>query len=155
MRYSTFSSNKLEINILRARATGLLTEWYMKNSSAVFSRLYFVEEGRGTISTKDKTFPIEANHVYLIPPECVITTDCDRLKKVFFHIMLPTIEGYDLLQDAQDVFVMPCSDDLLKKLRAYATSDNYYDMLALNNIVLSTLMDFQETFSIPMKDHVR
>lgn len=154
MRYSSLSSNEIEFNILRARAAILSDGWHLRNSKSVFSRLYFVEEGGGSLSTKDTSLILEPNHVYLIPPECAITADSDYLKKIFFHITLPTPDGYDLLQDVGAVFVLPCSDELLLELRQCALSDNYFDMLRLNALVLSTLVDFQKTFAFPLKENV-
>lgn len=97
----TYSNNilNIDIHILYARYVELDSRWYADNITSPYTRIYMVTEGCGNISCHGKEYSLVPGYIYVIPAGLRFSFHCtDKLCKTFFHISIPTPEGYDLLE---------------------------------------------------------
>ncbi len=89
----------INLHILHAEHSCAGKEWRAKNISSPFSRVYVVSEGTGKLTFPEGCTEMRAGYVYVIPAGLTFSCECaDSVTFDFFHISVPTPDGYDLLE---------------------------------------------------------
>lgn len=140
--------NKMNIEISAAKYVVLDENWKCEPFSSPFSRLYFVTEGEGYLKYGDKTITMHRGNVYFVPSECEFSYSCECLEKLYFHVSVSTIEGYDLFSGADGIYSIPYSVEDIFKLRKYLISDNYEDIFKLKMLILKVMVDITDTYKL-------
>jgi len=74
----------------------------------VFTRVYGIMSGHGTIHCNGRDIPMEPGNLYILPTELdfsyLINTN---MEKVYYHITLPRYDKYDLFRYIKDCIVFP------------------------------------------------
>ncbi len=138
--------NKMNIEISAAEYVVLNENWKCGPFSSPFSRLYFVTEGEGRLKCGDKIITMHRGNVYFVPAECEFSYSCEYLEKLYFHVSISTIEGYDLFSRTNGIYSIPYSIEDILKLHKYLLSDNYEDIFKLKMLILKTMIDITDTY---------
>ena len=89
----------INLHILCAEHSCVGKEWRAKNISSPFSRVYVVSEGSGKLTFPEGCVDMRAGYIYVIPAGLPFSCECERSVTFdFFHISVPTPNGYDLLE---------------------------------------------------------
>lgn len=89
----------INLHILHAEHSCVGNEWYAKNISSPFSRVYIVSEGSGKLTFPEGSVDMRAGFVYVIPAGLPFSCECTHSVTFdFFHISVPTPNGYDLME---------------------------------------------------------
>ncbi len=135
-----------ELIIQRAAFVSLDNKWGFATKGATFSRLYFVTKGSGFLKSGNKYITMLPGNVYLIPPNCDFSCGCERLEKIFFHVLITTIERYDLLSSQKEILSIPFSPQISKDLKALIDSGDYFDIVKIKSILLDTIIKLRDSY---------
>lgn len=139
--------NHTTLQILRGSYVHLDSSWCYENSCQPYTRLYFVKDGSGYLSSPTETVTMTGGHAYLIPSECSISYGCDHLEKLYFHLSVSTPEQYDLLSKLKSICVLPCSPEEIDTLTECFYSDNYTDLIRLKMLLFKVLDDLLQRYA--------
>ncbi len=129
-----------DIEILRHSQVRLDASWRSNNAKNYYTRLYFVKSGNGYLREGDKTIPLKAGNIYLMPSEHNFGFGCDELEKIFFHILLPAGEKMDILQEIGAVLVLPDSAELIDAMYAAYGRNDAISLMRVK-MILYTVID--------------
>ena len=131
-----------DIEILRHAKVSLTPAWKNTNARNYYTRLYFIQSGKGHLQCGGKEIPLEAGNIYLIPSECRFGFGCETLDKIFFHIMLPAKEKTDILSEIGTILILHDRQDIIDALyRSYGQTDPI-SLLRVKNLLYLTLEQF-------------
>ena len=147
---STFSHD-LEFIIHKGRHTVLDASWCCERAKLPYSRLYFIKDGAGKLALRGREIPLLRGHVYFIPAELEFSYSCERLEKLFFHFSLLNFERYDITAGLDSIYEMEYSGEAYEALGQAVSSDNCFDYLRMQSVLLSVLLGFKSRFSLPDK----
>lgn len=136
------SVNKLNIDIIDSGYVIGDNTW--RNNSVVppYSRVYFFEEGEAVIKSDTETLIMKPGNVYLIPTGLRISYSCDSYyKKLFFHINMNNLDGYDILADLKTFISLPMSKEEISKLISCHKSSESKDVLYIKKAVYTVISD--------------
>ena len=131
--------NRLKLEIIYGAYVELDHRWQSSNAQSGYTRLYFIRSGRGYLRRNGQVIELKPGYVYMIPAGCRFAYDCVQMSKLYFHVMLSTVEGLDMLSAVQEICVLPCSEQELDKLLQYSRSDDYSDLFQLKTYLFQTV----------------
>jgi AraC-like DNA-binding protein len=81
-------------------------------------------------------------NLYLLPKDLPISYCCpESMEQLYFHVTLTNLEGFDILTNIPKVCQLPCSWELLHKLKQLYVSQDYCDLLEFKNLVTKNVID--------------
>lgn len=99
--------NRMNMNILEMTYARLGEDWNGEACRAPYTRVYYIEEGRGEIYCGDKRILLIPGNIYLIPSETEFRYSCDRfLSKLYYHINILRTDNYDLFAEYNECIVL-------------------------------------------------
>ncbi len=134
-------SNRFDLEIAASAYVCLGPEWQGEKACASFSRLYFVESGKGWLHYAGGTVPLEPGKLYWIPPGVWVDYRCEgQLNKLFFHLHLLRPDRYDLLQDCGCIATAEIPAGWLEDLLQLQGDDTVMGMVLRKAYLYRTLM---------------
>jgi AraC-like DNA-binding protein len=140
------------LNIDRALFVKLDNKWNFKSTGAAHTRLYFITKGSGFLKTDTQYIEMTEGNVYFIPANCSFSCGCEYMEKVFFHINISTMEKYDLFFGTDQIFSLSYPRERADDLKTLLISENYVDLIRIKNILLETIIEFCEKYSMSKGD---
>lgn len=130
MKLSYELSNQLKLEIYIGSFVRLDESWNRSGVCDAFSRLYFIQSGRGWLIRETEYIPLEPGYAYLIPSGCRFSYGCESMDKLFFHVALTAQEGMDLLEELGQICRIPYPQAQLEQLLQEDTGD-YWQLIRL------------------------
>ncbi|MEX2232392.1 MAG: AraC family transcriptional regulator [Cyclobacteriaceae bacterium] len=97
--------SKFTFSLLNADAVHLNKNWNYRNIISPFYRLYFIDEGMGTLSTSSQSHLLEKGHLYLIPGFTICNYCCtDYLHQYYLHFTEESTDGTSLFLWNRKIF---------------------------------------------------
>ncbi|MBO9620470.1 MAG: helix-turn-helix transcriptional regulator [Niabella sp.] len=91
---------KHSFSLLHVDAVKLGRHWDFSNVLSPYSRIYFIDEGEGYVSTAGGKQMLEAGHLYLIPSFTLCNLKCSKfLSQYFIHFFEDSRDGISLFQN--------------------------------------------------------
>ena len=117
MQYVNPELRHLNVDILAYDYMHLDKNWHSENARNFYTRLYLVTGGSGYLRTDTEVIEMRPGNIYLIPSEYDFDFGCERLEKVFFHILLPTADKTDVLSGIGRIFTLSGCGTLFRPKR--------------------------------------
>lgn len=87
-------------SLLHADYVKLDTRWNYSNIVSPYYRLYYIDEGAGTISSSDTTLSLEPGFIYIIPSFTLCSLHCDKyLSQYFIQFFEESTDGISLFSN--------------------------------------------------------
>lgn len=136
-------SNKLRLDVSRAAYVELDSTWkYHKNSSAYFTRVYFVTEGEADILCDNKPYKLMPGNIYVIPGGTPFCYDCkERLCKLYFQINLISSMGEDIPIAPKGCIVLKNRMEDIRRIVELYYKKDYGAALAVRQMVERVLCE--------------
>ncbi len=124
----------LQLNIITARCVITDNSWQRQCVNSPYSRLYYVKSGSGRLTYGDTTIIMEAGKVYLIPAELEFShAPIMPMEKLFFHLQIPTPDGFDMLSKAGKIKILPRDADYIEAMYRLFLSQSFTDAFLLKS----------------------
>lgn len=94
------SNEELSLILLNVGYSELNANWNWKNVCSPFARIYYVKEGRAKTKIGNKTYLLEPDNLYLIPPFTLHNNECDCYFSLYY------IHFYEKVINKQSIFDM-------------------------------------------------
>ena len=142
MRKNLLFANSSKLEFIDGGYYQLSSSWRWDYAPYMFTRLYYIYEGSAFVTCNGKTITMLPGNLYLLPKDVPISYSCpEYLEQLFFHVTLTNLEGIDLLSNIPSVCQLPCSRELLNKLKDLHKSSNYCDLLEFKMLVTKNILD--------------
>ena len=142
MRKNLMFANSLKLEFIDGGYYELSSDWRWDHAPYMFTRLYYIYKGSALVTCNGETTVMLPGNLYLLPKDVPISYSCpEYLEQLFFHVTLTNLEGIDILENISDVCRLPCTWELLNKLKELHTSSNYYDLLEFKMLVTQNLIE--------------
>jgi len=139
MHTHSYNVLNIDIHILHARYVELGSWWQADNICSPYTRIYMVTEGNGFLAWRDQKILMEPGYIYIIPAGLRFSFGCpDKLYKTFFHISIPTPDGYDLLEQLNQCIVLHASERV-GKITAALAENSVKSMLEIKAYLYSLI----------------
>lgn len=150
MRKNLLYTNSLKLEFIEGDFCKLDSSWRIELSPYIFTRLYYIYDGSGFVNCNGKTITMEPGNLYLLPKDLPISYSCpESLDQLYFHVTLTNLEGIDMLANIPDVCQLPCSWELLNKLKELYVSSDYCELLEFKTLVMKTVLDCLHSANLP------
>ena len=150
MRKNLMFANSLKLEFIDGDYCKLDSNWRIDTSPYIFTRLYYIYAGSALVTCNGKTITMEPGNLYLLPKDVPISYYCpETLDQLFFHVTLTNLEGFDILANIPNVCQLPCSWELLDKLKELHESADYCDLLEFKMLVMKTIIDCLHSENLP------
>jgi AraC-like DNA-binding protein len=154
-----FLSDSESVNIKYSYAGYVTTDetWRQLPRYASFSRLYYVIDGAGMLTSEQGEFALEPGYVYIVP--CGMKAGfygTPSVTKLFFHINLTFDEQNDVFEKYSRFSRLPRSVEYIKELKDLYLSTSKKDMFLLKSEITATVCQFLSRMSnrnAPLKEH--
>ena len=145
--------NRIQLSLIHFGHACLGTEWTGKNNAIPCTQLYYIAKGSATVVCNEHLFTMDAGNWYLLPTGSSVKHWCDDfMEEFYFHFKLCNIDQTDLLQN----YPFPChlksTEDLTDFFSHCMNSYSPNDGIRLRNVLFSVLLDFIETYHIPLNN---
>lgn len=149
MSKSTF---KHSFSLLHIDYVKLDNNWNFNNVISPYYRLYYIDEGMGSISNSLGKFILEPGYLYLIPSFTICNLNCeDHLSQYFIQFFEESPDGISLFNQNRNVMKLPATETdiiLIKQMlqsnpgrginrsenpKVYEKEAYYKEYLSLNN----------------------
>ncbi len=139
-------SNSLKFEILDSGHAHLDSTWTSNGlMTSIFSRMYYVESGHGTVTHKGRIYHLEKDHIYFIPSYTPITFDCDsQMTKLYFNFSLTDNLNKDILSCYDNIYSVKSSSEYIKSLIDAYKEKNYTSILYVRSCIYRDLYQFIE-----------
>ncbi len=125
----------LDIRISSAYDCQLDSDWKSDCARAAFNRIYFVYDGEGKVTCNGKKYTLKKGNIYVFPADTDFSYGCsDYLNKIYFHVNVFSISGYDMLSGADGV-VFENKGDTVDEIRTLWESRDSLSALAVKRIL--------------------
>ena len=142
MRKNLLFTNSLKLEFIDGNYAALDSNWRIDTSPYIFTRLYYIYEGSALVTCNGETTTMLPGNLYLLPKDLPISYYCpEYMEQLYFHITLTNLEGIDILANIPHVCQLPCSRELLNKLKELYISPDYCDLLEFKMLVTKTVID--------------
>ena len=146
MRKNLLFANSLKLEFIDGGYYKLSSSWRWDHAPYMFTRLYYIYEGSAFVTCNGETATMVPGNLYLLPKDVPISYSCpEYLEQLFFHVTLTNLEGNDILAGIPNVCRLPCSRELLNKLKELHISSNYFDLLEFKMLVTQNIIDCLKT----------
>jgi AraC-like DNA-binding protein len=116
----------LNITILNTEHYQVGQEWNYQHVNNPYSRLYYVTEGKGSISHHNRTFDLVPGGLYLIPCFTTVDMTCsDHFRHYYVHFTSRTQTGLDIFSILNTIYDT--------KAKAHGIDRSLFDRLLANN----------------------
>ena len=150
MKKNLMFTNSLKLEFIDGDYCKLDSSWRIDTSPYIFTRLYYIYDGSGVVNCNGETITMVPGNLYLLPKDVPISYYCpETLDQLFFHVTLTNWEGFDILANIPNVCQLPCSWELLGKLKALHESTDYCDLLEFKMLVTKTILDCLHNAKLP------
>ena len=150
MRKNLLFTNSLKLEFIDGDYAKLDSSWRIDTSPYIFTRLYYIYAGSGQVTCNGKTITMLPGNLYLLPKDLPISYCCpESMEQLYFHITLTNLEGVDILANIPNVCQLPCSEELLSRLKALYVSLDYHDLLEFKMLVTKTVIDCLRAAVLP------
>lgn len=132
-------TEKLSLHISEIAYAYLDRDWHSKNARAAYTRIYYVQRGRGEIAYGERRVALLSGNIYIIPAGLAFSYSCeDSLEKLYCHVNLFCYNRTDLLSDLHECVVL--SDRKVEIDRAIACwrAGDVQSALQLKEMILHT-----------------
>jgi AraC-like DNA-binding protein len=86
-------------------------KWNYKNVLSPYYRMYYIDEGAGSISNDKGSWVLEPGYMYLIPSFTLCNLQCSgHLGQYFIHFFEDTLDGISLFHNSRTVFKVKATD---------------------------------------------
>lgn len=129
--------------------------WKMDHNFSPYTRLYFINSGKGWICHNGKTIPLESGYVYVIPPNSDISNGCEYLDKLWIHLNIHDIDRLDLMMKFSEIKRFKFSKQEFNDFYAALTSDDYFKCIKVFSIILNVILAYTSLTptSLPTKTY--
>ena len=142
MRKNLLFANSLKLEFIDGDYAVLDNNWQIATSPYIFTRLYYIYAGSALVTCNGETLTMLPGNLYLLPKDLPISYCCpEYMEQLYFHITLTNLEGIDMLANIPHVCQLPCSWELLTKLKQLHVSSDYRDLLEFKMLVTQTVID--------------
>jgi len=102
---------KHSFSLLNVDHVQLTRKWNYKNVISPYYRLYYIDEGEGTVSNSQKKLKLEPGYIYLIPSFTLCNMHCPaRLSQYFVQFFEESPDGISLFHNNRSLIKMPASE---------------------------------------------
>ncbi|MES2484520.1 MAG: AraC family transcriptional regulator, partial [Bacteroidota bacterium] len=96
---------KQSISLLNTDYVQLDLRWNYKNVISPYHRIYFIDDGEGTIEDTEKTLTLEAGYLYIIPSYTLCNLACESfLSQFFVQFFEESSDGTSIFGNAHFVY---------------------------------------------------
>lgn len=142
MQYVNPELRHLNVDILVYDYMHLDKNWHSENARNFYTRLYLVTGGSGYLRTDTEVIEMRPGNIYLIPSEYDFGFGCERLEKVFFHILLPTADKTDVLSGIGKILTLSGCEDIVYSLRDLFGAQDTASLIKIKMLVYIILDRF-------------
>ncbi|MFB9079341.1 helix-turn-helix domain-containing protein [Flavobacterium procerum] len=111
---------KYSFSLLHIDYVKLNHNWNFNNVISPYNRLYYIDEGIGSVSDSTGHFTLEPGYLYLIPSFTLCNLNCkDYLSQFFIQFFEESPDGTSLFNNNRNIIKLPASDfdvALIKKM---------------------------------------
>lgn len=98
-------------SLLHVDHVRLSEHWNYTNVISPYYRLYYIDEGEGSISTNEEKIKLEAGYIYIIPSYTLCNLHCPvYLSQYFIHFFEETPDGISLFSHSPLLMKLPAGD---------------------------------------------
>jgi AraC-like DNA-binding protein len=102
---------KHSFSLLHIDHVQLTSKWNYKNVISPYYRLYYIDEGEGTVSNSQVNLKLEPGHLYLIPSYTLCNLYCpSHLSQYFIQFFEESPDGLSLFQHHRTLMKVQASD---------------------------------------------
>lgn len=150
MLRSLFFTNSLNLEFWSGSYVKLDSSWECNYPTCYITRLYYVYKGSAFLYCNGETITMEPGNLYLIPGSLHLCYKCpEYMEKLFFHVTCTNLEGIDMLDSIPKICQIPCSQEILDKLKELHLSRDYYELLEFKALVTKTVADCLRGIDLP------
>ena len=149
-------ANRLQVEVICAAFVELDETWRCEGTCDPFTRLYFVQSGEGYLRVDGQEITLKPGYMYLVPAGCQLEYGCTHLTKLFFHLMLTSVDGLDLLSAVPCVCKLPISEGAINDLIRWCNADEYLDLVQLKMFLYQKIgecLRMNHVPPIPVRKH--
>jgi AraC-like DNA-binding protein len=96
---------KHSFSLLNVDYVQLGQKWNYKNVISPYYRMYYIDEGNGTISNEKGSWTLEPGFMYIIPSFTLCNLQCGgHLGQYFIHFFEDSVDGISLFHNSRTVF---------------------------------------------------
>lgn len=153
MRKNLLFANSLKLEFIDGAYCALDSSWPTECFPYMFTRLYYIYKGGGLVVCNGETIEMLPGNLYLLPKNVPISHICpESMEQLYFHVTLTNLEGDDILANISEVCQLPCSWELLDKLKKLHISSDYGELLEFKMLVTKTVLDCLHSINIESID---
>jgi len=153
MQHYNRNLHNLNIDVVGQGYVHLNSSWNSDDARNYFTRLYLVTEGSGYLRSKTEDIQMLPGNIYLIPSEYDFGFGCESLEKVFFHILLPSIDKTDTLSTVGRILTLPDSGDLIESLRLLHNSTDIASLIKTKMLLYTVLDSFFTRYNLQLTEN--
>lgn len=110
--------NKLTFSLLNVDYVKLNKSWNYRNIISPFYRLYYIDDGLGTLFHANKNVILEKDFLYLIPSFTLCNYQCQEfLSQYYIHFLEESSDGNSLFSSHQHIIKVRAADSDLDKFK--------------------------------------
>lgn len=149
-------AGSVDIEIIEGGFAQLGPEWNMQNACSPYTRLYYVESGRGSLKLSGGLTFLEPGYVYLIPQGVVYDYACEgSLEKLYFHINAPLYNGFDLFHDEKSCCCFAVTKEKTERMHHLFFEEGLGSALSLRGEIFEDIGRFIELRGLSAKTQQR
>lgn len=152
MRHENPDLRHLNADILVYGYSRLDSNWNSDDARNFFTRLYLITDGSGYLRTDTGIIEMRPGSIYLMPSEYDFGFGCERLEKVFFHILLPTAGKTDVLSGIGRILTLSGCEDIICSLRDLFGAQDTRSLLKVKTLVYTILDRFATAYNLQLSD---
>lgn len=117
--------------------------WYQPPMPFPYSRLYYVTEGSGLLSSDTESVVLEPGYVYLAPSGSLCGFSCEKsVSKLFFHIRITMPNGCDLFSNSKTFARIPFPVSRIEALSDWYFSNDTVKHAMAKGVIWETVAAF-------------
>lgn len=102
---------KYSFSLLHIDYVKLNHKWNFNNVISPYYRLYYIDEGLGTISNNSEKIILEAGYLYLIPSFTICNLNCEEyLSQYFIQFFEESPDGISLFNQNRNIMKLPATE---------------------------------------------
>ncbi|PJJ07776.1 helix-turn-helix protein [Flavobacterium sp. 1] len=102
---------KYSFSLLHIDYVKLNSEWNFNNVISPYYRLYYIDEGMGSISNSSDKLILEPGYLYLIPSFTICNLNCEKyLSQYFIQFFEESPDGISLFNQNRNVMKLPATE---------------------------------------------
>jgi AraC-like DNA-binding protein len=132
-------TEKINMHISDIAYAYLDRNWNCKSARAAYTRIYYVQRGRGEIAYGERRVALLSGNIYIIPAGLDFSYSCeDTLEKLYCHVNLFCYNHKDLLSDLHECVVLSDRREEIDRVIACWRAGDVQSALLLKEMILHT-----------------